>query len=111
MRVNCGSVVVRFVPLLGAETRAREWRRTGGESPFFSHASPGRPWRALATSKTHTNHSQVTLRSCLLREMRVFRSFKNTFSGIELPAVSLLVRAAWPTAAAWAAVCGFYYFL
>ena len=88
MCVDCGSVVVRFVPLLGAETHAREWRRTEKQL-IFAHASPGRPWCVLATSKTHTNHSQITLRSCLLREMRVFRSFKNAFSGIELPAVSL----------------------
>ena len=56
---------------------------------IFVHASPGRPWCVLATSKTHTNHSQITLRSCLLRELRVSRSFKNAFYGIELPAVSL----------------------
>jgi hypothetical protein len=44
MRVNYGSVVVRFVPLLGAETRAREWRRTGKTA----HFRPCVAWPALA---------------------------------------------------------------
>ena len=78
-----------FVPLLGADTRARMWRKNSKTSHIFASSPPGRPRRALPTSKTHTNHSQVTLRSCLLREMRVFRSFKNAFCGIELPTVSL----------------------
>ena len=47
-------------------------------------AGLGTPWRPR---NTHTNGNRVALRSCLLREMHVFRSFKTGLAGIDLPAV------------------------
>ena len=52
-------------------------------------ASPGRPWRALATFKIHTNHNWIDLGSSCMRKMPKFRSFKSAFCGLELPMVSL----------------------
>ena len=87
-------VCLRLVPRLGAAGRARVCAYVAKNMKivlFPASASPGRPWRALTTYKTHTIHNRIALRSCLLRETRVFRSFKSGFCGLELPMVSLFV--------------------
>ena len=89
-------VCLRLVPRLGAAGRARVYARVRwktGKTCYFSLmrclAGLGGPWRP---KNTHTNHNRIALRSCLMREMRVFRSFKTGLAGVDLPAVSFSLK-------------------
>ena len=52
------------------------WRKNSKTSYIFASSSPGRPRRALAASKTHTDRRRIALRTCLFRKVRISRSFK-----------------------------------
>ena len=47
--------------------------------------------RALAASKTHTDRRRISLRTCLLREVRIFRSFKTAPRDTNPPRACLAV--------------------
>ena len=61
-------------------------QREQEKSVFFASAPSGGhggPWRPEERTQ------MISLRSCLMRKMRVYGSFKSAFCGLELPMVSL----------------------